>query len=84
MNILRDNDLQEKLKNLFRNFGLMILCHFLFFIFLQLINTFIFDLDLQKYEQIEILEILGESPLKFIFLAAIAAPIIEESIFRSF
>lgn len=50
---------------------------------LQFFNVFIFELDLQKYEQIEILEILKESPLKFIFLAAIAAPVIEESIFRS-
>ncbi|MDR5590634.1 type II CAAX prenyl endopeptidase Rce1 family protein [Christiangramia sp. SM2212] len=31
----------------------------------------------------ELLETLKESPLKFIFLAAIAAPILEESIFRS-
>jgi len=61
----------------------MILCYFLFFFVLQLLNNSIFNLDLQKYEQMEILEILKESPLKFIFLAAIAAPIIEESIFRS-
>jgi len=83
LDLSRDNNLQLKLKNLIRNFGLMILCYFLFFFVLQVINTFIFDLDMQKYEQIEILKILQESPLKFIFLAAIAAPVIEESIFRS-
>ncbi|CAL67050.1 membrane protein [Christiangramia forsetii KT0803] len=83
MEVLKDKNFQLKLKNLLRNFGLMILCYFLFFFVLQILNTFIFDLDLQKYEQIEILEILKESPLKFIFLAAIAAPVIEESIFRS-
>ncbi len=83
MNILRDNNLQLKLKNLLRNFGLMILCYFLFFFVLQLLNNSIFNLDLQKYEQMEILEILKESPLKFVFLAVVAAPIIEESIFRS-
>jgi len=61
----------------------MILCYFLFFFILQLLNNSILNLDLQKYEQMEILEILQESPLKFIFLAVVAAPIIEESIFRS-
>jgi len=83
LNVLNDNSLNAKVKNLFRNFSLMILCYFLFFATLQLFNTFFLDLDLQKYEQIEILKILEESPLKFIFLASIAAPIIEESIFRS-
>ena len=61
----------------------MILCYFLFFIALRILDVFVFDLDLDKYEQMEILKILKENPLKFIFLAAIAAPIIEESIFRS-
>ena len=83
MNILRNNSLESQVKNLFRNFALMILCYFLFFIVLRVLDVFIFDLDFTKYEQIEIMEILKESPLKFIFLAAIAAPVIEESIFRS-
>ena len=61
----------------------MILCYFLFFFALRLLDIFLFNLDFQKYEQIEILRILEESPLKFIFLAAIAAPIIEECVFRS-
>ncbi|MCH4823737.1 CPBP family glutamic-type intramembrane protease [Gramella lutea] len=83
MNLLRENNLGAKVKNLFRNFALMILCYFAFFFILRILDLFIFDLDLQKYEQMEILKILEENPLKFIFLAAIAAPVIEESIFRS-
>ena len=83
LNILIENNLGVKVKNLLRNFALMILCYFLFFIALRFLDVFIFDLDLEKYEQMEILKILEENPLKFIFLAAIAAPIIEESIFRS-
>lgn len=71
------------MKNLFRNFSLLLLCYFLFFILVRVLDVFIFDLDFQRYKQIEILKILEESPLKFIFLAAIAAPVIEESIFRS-
>lgn len=61
----------------------MLLCYFLFFFVLRFLDVFILDLDFQKYEQLEILKILDENPLKFIFLAAIAAPVIEESIFRS-
>jgi len=83
LNVLIENNLGVKVKNLLRNFALMILCYFLFFIALRFLDVFIFDLDLEKYEQMEILKILEENPLKFIFLAAIAAPIIEESIFRS-
>ncbi|TBW26697.1 CPBP family intramembrane metalloprotease [Gramella sp. KN1008] len=61
----------------------MIACYFLFFIVLRILDVFIFDLDFNKYEQIEIFETLKESPWKFVFLAVIAAPVLEESIFRS-
>lgn len=40
-------------------------------------------IDLEQYQQSELFEMLEESPFKFFFLAAIAAPILEESIFRS-
>ncbi|GAA4320660.1 hypothetical protein GCM10023115_47800 [Pontixanthobacter gangjinensis] len=83
MNLLINNSIGIKVKNLFRNFALMILCYFIFFFLLRILDIFIFDLDFTKYEQIELMEILEENPFKFIFLAAVAAPIIEESIFRS-
>lgn len=76
-------DKWSKVKNLLRNFTLMIACYFLFFIVLRVLDVFIFDLDFTKYQQIEIFETLKESPWKFVFLAVIAAPVIEESIFRS-
>ncbi|WP_242670127.1 type II CAAX prenyl endopeptidase Rce1 family protein [Gramella sp. KN1008] len=76
-------DKWSKVKNLLRNFTLMIACYFLFFIVLRILDVFIFDLDFNKYEQIEIFETLKESPWKFVFLAVIAAPVLEESIFRS-
>lgn len=62
---------------------LMILCYFIFFFLLGIFNLFVLELDFDKYQQIEILEILNENPWKFAFLAIVAAPIIEESIFRS-
>ena len=83
MNILKQNNTTEKLKNLIRNFSLMILCYFLFFFVLQILNLYVFNLDLDKYQQTEIFELLNENPWKFAFLAGIAAPILEEGIFRS-
>lgn len=83
MNLLKENNLGLKVKNLFRNFSLMILCYFIFFFAIRIINIFIFEIDFNKYEQAELFKILEENPLKFIFLAAIAAPVIEECIFRS-
>lgn len=61
----------------------MLACYFLFFAILRVLDVFVFDLDFNKYEQSEIFETLKESPWKFVFLAIIAAPVIEESIFRS-
>ncbi|MCG9972078.1 CPBP family glutamic-type intramembrane protease [Gramella sp. YB25] len=72
-----------KVKNLLRNFTLMIACYFIFFIALRVIDVFVFNFDFNKYEQIELFETLKDHPWKFVFLAVIAAPLIEESIFRS-
>ena len=61
----------------------MIACYFLFFIALRFIQLYFPGLDFQRYEQLELFETLREQPLKFIFLAVIGAPVIEESLFRS-
>ncbi len=83
MEVLYKRDLGFKIKNLFRNFGLMIACYFLFFFVTSLLQAYFPGFDLQQYEQSDLLETLGENPLKFFFLAVILAPIIEESLFRS-
>ncbi len=83
MNLLAENNLKAKVKNLVRNFALMLLCYFLFFFIIRILDVFVFDLNFQKYEQLELLKILEKDPLKFVFLAAIVAPVIEECIFRS-
>lgn len=83
MNILRENDLLAKVKNLLRNFTLMVACYFIFFVLLALIGTYFPEINFNKYEQSELFEILKNNPFKFIILAIIVAPIIEESIFRS-
>ncbi len=83
MNILRNNDSLAKVKNLVRNFLLMLACYFLFFIILSLISLYFPSIDFNKYQQTDLFELLENNPFKFIFLAVIAAPVIEENIFRS-
>lgn len=81
--LFKGPETSKKVENLFRNFIFMIACYFLFFIGLNFLSIYFPQLDLQKYQQLELLKTLEDQPLKFIFMAAIAAPIIEESLFRS-
>ncbi|MFV8224456.1 type II CAAX prenyl endopeptidase Rce1 family protein [Christiangramia aquimixticola] len=83
MNILVQHNSWTKLKNLFRNFGLMILCYFLFFFILRLLDLFVVDIDIDKYRQTELFELLKQHPWKFAFMAVIVAPVLEEGLFRS-
>ncbi|APG59221.1 abortive phage infection protein [Christiangramia salexigens] len=80
---MTEHSIQTKLKNLFRNFSLMLLCYFLFFFLISMLQTLYPDLDLKQYEQTDLMRTLKEHPYKFIFLASIAAPVIEESLFRT-
>lgn len=61
----------------------MILCYLIFFILLGFLTSYFPGIDISKYEQSELFENLESNPLKFIFLASILAPVIEESMFRS-
>jgi uncharacterized protein len=61
----------------------MILCYFLFFFLLRIIDVFIFDVDFHKYRQTELFDLLKEQPWKFAFMAVIFAPVLEEGMFRS-
>lgn len=72
-----------KVSNLFRNYWLMIGTYFLFFFMLGFLNTFIPELDLEKYQQTELFDLMNESPLAFVIMAVIIAPLLEESMFRT-
>ncbi|SKB37957.1 CAAX protease self-immunity [Salegentibacter holothuriorum] len=61
----------------------MIGTYFLFFFLLGFLNTFLPSLDLEKYQQTELFNLMDESPLAFILMAVIIAPILEESMFRT-
>ncbi|OEY74014.1 CPBP family glutamic-type intramembrane protease [Salegentibacter salarius] len=61
----------------------MIGTYFLFFFLLGFLNTFLPELDLEKYQQTELFNLMDQSPLAFILMAVIIAPILEESMFRT-
>ncbi|MBZ9630499.1 CPBP family intramembrane metalloprotease [Salegentibacter sp. LM13S] len=61
----------------------MIGTYFLFFFMLGFLNTFIPELDLEKYQQTELFDLMNESPLAFVIMAVIIAPLLEESMFRT-
>lgn len=50
---------------------------------LGFLNTFIPELDLEKYQQTELFDLMNESPLAFVIMAVIIAPLLEESMFRT-
>jgi membrane protease YdiL (CAAX protease family) len=61
----------------------MIGTYFLFFFLLGFLNTFLPELDLEKYQQTELFNLMDESPLAFILMAVVIAPLLEESMFRT-
>ncbi|PKD16694.1 abortive phage infection protein [Salegentibacter salinarum] len=61
----------------------MIGTYFLFFFLLGFLNTFLPELDLEKYQQTELFDLMHESPLAFVIMAVIIAPLLEESMFRT-
>lgn len=61
----------------------MVASYFVFFLILGAINVIFPEFDLEQYQQANLNELLDKSPWKFIFLAVILAPIIEEGMFRT-
>jgi len=76
-------NIPPKVSNLFRNYWFMIGTYFLFFFLLGFLNTFLPELDLEKYQQTELFNLMDESPLAFILMAVVIAPLLEESMFRT-
>ena len=76
-------NIPPKVSNLLRNYWFMIGTYFLFFFLLGFLNTFLPELDLEKYQQTELFNLMDESPLAFILMAVVIAPILEESMFRT-
>ncbi|MDN3593620.1 CPBP family glutamic-type intramembrane protease [Zunongwangia endophytica] len=58
-------------------------CYILFFMGIGFLNKFFPSIDLDRYEQSGIYEMMTDNPTIFFILAVIIAPIMEESLFRS-
>lgn len=61
----------------------MLASYFIFFLLLGVIKTIFPEFDIAQYEQSDLNQLLEKNPLKFIFLAVILAPIVEEGMFRT-
>tara|TARA_R100000789_G_scaffold96993_1_gene99128 strand:+ start:175 stop:849 length:675 start_codon:yes stop_codon:yes gene_type:complete len=75
--------LTQKTFNLIGNYGWLIFSYFLFFAFMSFLSASFPQLDMEKYRQTELFKMFGESPVKFILMAVIVAPILEEAMFRT-
>lgn len=76
-------NLSPKTRNLFRNYWLMLGSYFLFFFLLGFLTSVMPSIDLERYQQTELFDFMTESPLAFMFMAVVVAPVLEESLFRS-
>jgi len=72
-----------KIKNLFRNYGWMLASYFVFFTLLGILQVVFPNLDILKYQQSDLNALMSEDPWKFVFLAVIIAPVLEEGMFRT-
>lgn len=61
----------------------MLATYFVFFLFLGVIKTLFPEFDITQYEQTDLNKLLQENPWKFVFLAVIFAPVVEEGMFRT-
>lgn len=61
----------------------MLAWYFIFFTALGLLQIVIPGLELQDYQQTELHRLLEESPVQFVIMAVVVAPVLEEGMFRS-
>ncbi|MCF4102611.1 CPBP family intramembrane metalloprotease [Gillisia sp. M10.2A] len=75
--------MNDKIKNLLRNYGKMLGVYFIFFMLLGMLSAAFPELDFERYKQLEMDLLLEGHPWKFVFMAVLFAPILEEGMFRS-
>ncbi|WGK64144.1 CPBP family glutamic-type intramembrane protease [Croceiramulus getboli] len=72
-----------RVNRLLLTFILLFGAYLLFFIGLGLLKTHYPELGLEEYEQSRVLKMIKEEPLRFLILAIIIAPLVEEMLFRT-
>lgn len=77
------NTLTIKIQNLLSNYGWMLGCYFVFFVALGILKAGFPDFEFERYQQTDLIQLLEENPWKFLLMAVIFAPLIEEGMFRT-
>lgn len=77
------NKLTIKIQNLLRNYGWMLGCYFVFFVALGILKAGFPEFEFERYQQTDLIRLLEENPWKFVLMAIIFAPLIEEGMFRT-
>ena len=77
------NKLTIKIQNLLRNYGWMLGCYFVFFVALGILKVGFPDFKFERYQQSDLIRLLEENPWKFLLMAIIFAPLLEEGMFRT-
>ena len=72
-----------KIQNLLRNYVWMLGCYFVFFIALGILKAGFPEFEFERYQQNDLILLLEENPWKFVLMAVIFAPLIEEGMFRT-
>jgi len=57
--------------------------YFIFFVVIGILHAIFPSFDINQYQQTDLNELIKETPFKFMILAVILAPIMEEGMFRS-
>lgn len=78
-----NNKLTIKIQNLLRNYIWMLGCYFVFFIALGILKAGFPEFEFERYQQNDLIQLLEESPWKFVLMAIIFAPVVEEGMFRT-
>ncbi len=77
------NKLTIKIQNLLSNYVWMIGCYFVFFVALGILKVVFPEFEFERYQQNDLMLLLEENPRKFVLMAIIFAPLVEEAMFRT-
>jgi len=80
---LLKNKLTIKIQNLLRNYVWMLGSYFVFFVALGILKAAFPEFEFERYQQNDLILLLDENPWKFVLMAIIFAPLIEEGMFRT-
>ena len=73
----------QKTQNLFKNYGIAVLCFLAYFTLVGILTVVFPELQLDAIKDTRLDAMIKENPLKFFILAVILAPLLEEGVYRT-